>query len=131
VRTRTGKNNLEEFDLGHALRIVEALARHPHEYHGQVVALLSEPFHDFRLDARRWLQPLMANLAGEMRLRAAIPPLVGNLGHPYSFLADQSLFALARIGSEEVVAAVCDRFRRASRDFRLWASDSGTPASSA
>ena len=117
------KNNLEEFDLGHALRIVEALARQPHEYQGQIVALLSEQVHDFRHDARKWLQPLMANLAGEMRLQAAIPPLVGNLGHPYSFLADQSMFALAKIGSDDVVAAVCDQFPRASRDFRLWASD--------
>jgi hypothetical protein len=117
------KNNLEDFDLGHALRIVEALARQPHEYQGQIVALLAEKVYDFRHDARKWLQPLMANLAGELRLHAAIPPLVGNLRHPYSFLADQSMFALAKIGSDDVVAAVCDQFPRASRDFRLWASD--------
>jgi uncharacterized protein YchJ len=117
------KNNLEDFDLGHALRIVEALARQPHEYQGQMVALLAEKVQDFRHDARKWLQPLMANLAGEMRLHEAIRPLVANLGHPYSFLADQSMFALAKIGSDEVVAAVCDQFARGSRDFRLWASD--------
>ena len=117
------KNNLEEFDLGHALRIVEALARQPHDYQGQIVTLLAQRVHDFRHDTRKWLQPLMANLAGEMRLQAAIPPLVGNLGHQYSFLADQSMFALARIGSDDVVAAVCDPFPRGSRDFRLWASD--------
>ncbi len=117
------KNNIEEFDLGHALRIVEALARQAHEYQGQIVALLSEQVHDFRHDARKWLQPLMAKLAGEMRLQAAMPVLVGNLGHPFSFLSDQSLFALAKIGSEEVVAAVCDPFPRASRDFRLYASE--------
>jgi hypothetical protein len=117
------KNNLEEFDLGHALRIVEALARQPHDYQGQVEALLSEKVHDFGSDARKWLQPLMANLAGAMRLHEAIPLLVGNLGHPYSFLADQSMLALAKIGSDDVVAAVCDPFPRASRDFRLWASD--------
>jgi len=58
-----------------------------------------------------------------MRLQAAIPPLVGNLGHLYSFLSDQSLFALAKIGSDDVVAAVCDHFPHDSRDFRLWASD--------
>ena len=116
-------NNIEDFDLGHALRIVEALARQPHEYQEQIVALLSEPVHDFRHDARKWLQPLMANLAGEMRLRAAIRPLVGNLGHPYSFLGDQCMFAIAKIGGDDVVAAVCDQFPRASRDFRLWASD--------
>ena len=117
------KNNIEEFDLGHALRIVEALARQPHEYQGQIVTLLSEQVHDFRHDTRKWLQPLMANLAGVLRLHEAIPPLVANLGHQYSFLADQSMFALAKIGSDEVVAAVCDQFPRGSRDFRLWASD--------
>jgi SEC-C motif len=117
------KNNIEEFDLGHALRIVEALARQGHEHQGQIVAILSERVPDFRHDARKWLQPLMANLAGEMRLRGAIPMLVDNLGHPYSFLSDQSMFALAEIGSEEVVTAVCDRFPRASRDFRLYATD--------
>jgi hypothetical protein len=117
------KNNLEEFDLGHGVRIVEALARQPHEYQGQIIALLAEQVRDFRHDARKWLQPLMANLAGAMRLYEAIPPLVGNLGHPYSFLADQSMFALAKIGSDDVVAAVGDQFPRGSRDFRLWASD--------
>lgn len=117
------KNNIEEFDLGHALRIVEALARQPHEYQGQIVTVLTEKFHDFRHDARKWLQPLMAKLAGEMRLQEAIPLLVGNLGHPYSFLSDQSLFALAKIGSEGVVSLVCDQFPRASRDFRVYASD--------
>jgi uncharacterized protein YchJ len=58
-----------------------------------------------------------------MRLPVAIPLLVGNLGHPYSFLAEQSMFALAKIGSGDVVAAVCDQLPHASRDFRLRASD--------
>jgi uncharacterized protein YchJ len=117
------KNNIEEFNLGHALRIVEALARQPHEYHGQIAAILYVQIHDFRHDARKWLQPLMAKLAGEMRLHEAIPLLVINLGHPYSFLSDQSMYALAKIGSEEVVSLVCDLFPRASREFRLYASD--------
>jgi SEC-C motif len=117
------KNNIEEFDLGHALRIVEALARQPHKYHEQIVALLSEQVHDFLHDSRKWLQPLMAKLAGELRLQAAITPLVGNLGHRSSFLSDQSMFALEKIGTEEVVSIVCDQFPRGSRDYRLWASD--------
>lgn len=116
-------NDIEEFDLGHALRIVDALARQPHEHQRQIVAFLAQKVYDFRHDARKWLQPLLANLAGAMRLQAAIPVLVGYLGHPYSFLADQSMFALATIGTEEVVSLVCDQFPRGSRDFRLWASD--------
>jgi SEC-C motif len=117
------KNNIEEFDLGHALWIVEALARQPHEYQEQIVAILSEQVHGFHHDPRKWLQPLMAKLAGELRLQAAIPPLVGNLGHRSSFLSDQSMFALEKIGTEEVVSLVCDLFPRASSDFRLYASD--------
>jgi hypothetical protein len=116
-------NNTEEFDLGHALRIVEALARQSHQYEGQIVVVLSEEVHDFRHDARKWLQPLLAKLAGDMRSQAAVVPLVGNPGHPYSFLSDQCVFALAKIGSAEVVGAVCDRFRCASRDFRSYAGD--------
>jgi hypothetical protein len=46
------KNNIEEFDLGHALRIVEALARQPHEYQGQIVALLAEKVHDLVIGAQ-------------------------------------------------------------------------------
>jgi hypothetical protein len=112
--------------LGHAIRIVEALARQPNEYQVQIVSLLSEQVPDFRHDVRKWLQPLMAKLAGEMRLQAAIPPLVGNLGHPYRFLSDQSMFALEKIGTEEVVATACGQFSRASKDFRLWACAKST-----
>ena len=117
------KNNIEEFDLGYAQRIVEALARQQHDYQAQIVAILSEPFRDADHAGRKWLQPFMAELAGEMRLQAAIPLLVRNLGHPWSFLSDQSMFALAKIGSDDVVTAVCDQFPRASKDFRLYASD--------
>jgi hypothetical protein len=117
------KNDIEEFNLGHALRIVQALAQRPHDYQAQIITALAEQVHDFRHDARKWWQPLLANLAGEMRLQAAVPALVANLGHPYSFLSDQCMFALAKIGSDDVVAAVCDWFPRASRDFRLWASE--------
>jgi hypothetical protein len=116
------KSDLEELDLGHTLRVIEALVPQPHEYQGQIVAILSEQVHDFRNDSRKWLQPLMAKLAGEMRLQAAIPLLVGNLGHPYKFLSNESMIALVKIGTEEVVSIVCDRFPGASSSFRLYAS---------
>jgi hypothetical protein len=117
------KNNLEDIELGHALRLVEALARQPHEYQRQIVALLAEKADDFRHGARKWLQPLMANLAGQMRFHEAIPSLIANLNHPYNFLADESMFALIKIGSDDVVAAVCDQFRHGPRDVRLRSSD--------
>ena len=58
-----------------------------------------------------------------MRLQPAIPLLVRNLGHPSSFFSDQSMFALAEIGGEEVVSVVCDLFPHAVRDFRRYASE--------
>jgi hypothetical protein len=117
------KDQFEEFDVGHALRIVEALARQPHEYAAQIVSGIAAPVHDDRHDGSKWLQPLLAKLAGEMRLQAAIEPLVGNLGHRHSFLSDQSVFALAGIGNDAVVAAVADRWPSAARDFRLYAAE--------
>jgi hypothetical protein len=117
------KNNIEEFDLGRGLRFVEALARMPHEYQAQIVAILSEGQHDLRNDGRKWLQPLMATLAGKMRLHAAIPMLVSNLGHRNGFWADKCLDALIDIGSEEVVTLVSDLYPGAPDDFRLYASD--------
>jgi hypothetical protein len=117
------KDTIEEFAFGRALRIVEALARQGHPYRDEILSVLAQEVRDYRRSPLKWLQPLAACLAGAMRLPAAIPLLVPNLGHPYSFLADQSLFALARIGTEAVVEAVCGRFNGAGRDYRSWASD--------
>lgn len=115
--------HVEDFDLGHAVRIIEALARQPHAFHEQILAILSQQSHQLHDGTRRWLLPLMAILAGEMRLQGSIPLLVRNLGHPSSFLSDQCLFALAKIGNDEAVCAVCERFPHSSTDYRLYASE--------
>ena len=77
--TNKEKNTDEDIDLDHASRIIEALARQPNEYRERVLAVLSGRGDDPRR-AGKWLQPSMADLAGEMRLQAAIPLLVGSLG---------------------------------------------------
>jgi len=117
------KTNIEQFDLGHGLRIVKALVPHAHEYQGHAIGVLAQKIREFRDDPRIWLQPLLAHLAGHMRWAAASALLAGNLGNPCRFLTDQSLFALAKIGTEEVVSIVCEPFRRASQEYRLDAAD--------
>jgi hypothetical protein len=117
------KNGIENFGFGHADRIVEALARQPHQYHEQVLAVLSQEVEDYRHNPLKWLQPMMASLAGEMNLRTAIPLLASKLGHPSSVLSDQSLFALAQMGNDEVVEAVCQPFANADFEYRRYASE--------
>lgn len=116
------QQHFDELDFDHAFRIIEALALQPHEYEGQILSVLAEPLPELG-HPRRWLAPLLAKLAGEEQIESAIPLLVGNLGHPDSFVSDQSMFALAQIGTEAVVAAVCERFPRASREFRRYATE--------
>ncbi len=119
--TSREKNKLEEIDLGHASRIIEALARQPHECREHVLAVLSGQS-DKLGHMERWLRPFIADLAGEMRLHTAIPSLVGNLGYP-GYLSQRSLVALIKIGGEDVVKAVQDQYHHASREFRLDAGD--------
>jgi hypothetical protein len=117
------KANLEQFDVGHGIRIVKALAALDHGYEDRIIDILSQPVRDYRHDPRRWLRPLMAELAGEMRLESAIPLLVQNLGHPDDYLASRSLYGLSRIGTKAVVEAVCDLYPGAPAAFRLNASE--------
>ena len=117
------KIGIENFGFGHAERIVEALARQPHSYQEQILAVLSQEVEDYRHDPRKWLQPMLACLAGEMNLRTAIPLLVSKLGHPSSIFSDQCMFALAQMGDEEVVEAVCQPFLNADFEYRRYASE--------
>jgi len=117
------KNGIENFGFGHAERIVEALARQPHQYEQQMLAILDEEVADYRHDPRKWLQPMLACLAGEMNLRTAIPRLVSRLGHPSSVLSDQCMFALAQMGVDEIVEAVCEPFLNADFEYRRYASE--------
>lgn len=114
------KRLLDEFDWSRADRIVEALARHRSEYEDRIIDLLSAN----RQPQIPWLPVMVIKAAGAMRLEAAISELVQRLGHFDSYISDQSMFALAKIGTESVVSAVLDRFQKSSSvEFRHSASD--------
>ncbi|WP_135553702.1 SEC-C metal-binding domain-containing protein [Paenibacillus cymbidii] len=65
-----------------------------------------------------------AQLAGALKLEAAVPLLCGFLGSEDDLLPSKAVEALVRIGKPSVIAALTERYSPASeRDYRLFASD--------
>src|SRR5208282_3039565 len=69
-----GKPYSSDVDLGHARRVVEALARQGDKDVDRVLDLLATKVEDLETDPMRWLEIFLVMLAGEMRLEPAIPP---------------------------------------------------------
>ena len=69
------KQYTNEVNLGHAFRIVEALARHGQEFEGNGPALLSQKVEDYGQSPMKWMEPLVVRLAGQAHLDATIPLL--------------------------------------------------------
>src|SRR5262249_45580453 len=73
------EQNAGEINLGHANRIVEALARYGQESEQKVRALLSQKVTDYTGNPMMWLEPLAVRLAGQARLGTSIPLIVAKL----------------------------------------------------
>jgi hypothetical protein len=117
------KQYTNEVNLGHANRIVEALARHGQGCEGKVHALLSQKVEDYSQDPMKWMEPLVARLAGQAHLDSTIPLLVTKLQEDGGDLLNEECSeALTRIGTPSVLNAVADTFPRAKRHFRLYAT---------
>jgi len=110
-------------DVLHAELLVESLARHRAEQAGTVLKLLEGPYEPGKEALIEWLKPLVARLAGAMRLASAVPLLTEYLPHANVSLADESTTALIRIGAGTAVAAIADRWPDAGPDFRAAACD--------
>ena len=70
----------------------------------------------------KWMEPLMVELAGLLRLRAAVPILVEKLHQDDDILASNCEKALIRIASDEAVTAIAEQFPAAERHFKLYAA---------
>ena len=118
------KHFTNEVDLGHAFRIVEALARHGQTCEGRLIAYLSQDLTDDEESPMGWMGPLAAQLAGLAHLETAVPRLINQLReNGGDILNEQCARAIGRIGSPAVVHAVADAFPGASDRFRRWACD--------
>ena len=111
------------YESRYASRIVESLAQHPDEPSDIVLALLRKdcPGKDSHLIS--WLEPEIIELAGQMRLGAAVPILIGHLYSDDPVLADVATTALSRIGTDAVVETIAGDWREGSDDFRGGAAD--------
>ena len=97
-------------DIGWANGIVEALARH-RKQSKTVLALLEGQYGEEDPALIEWLRPCFADLAGEMRLEAAVPLLMDYLGDEADInMADSAGGALQRIGGEIVVREIDARW---------------------
>jgi hypothetical protein len=110
-------------DNSHAARIVKALAQHVGEKGDTVLAWLRGEYPSKRKRLTEWLTPEIIDLAGEMRLKSAIPILVEHLSSEDLSLADSATTALIRIGTDATVKAIAKDWEDGSNDFRGSAAD--------
>jgi SEC-C motif len=112
-----------EVDLGHARRIVEALARHGTECEDKIHALLEQKVQDYRQSPMKWMEPLVVRLAGQAHLESTIPLIINKLSEDGGdILNEECAQALTRIGTPAVLHAVAEAFPDANSHFRLYAT---------
>ena len=96
---------------------VESLARH-HDQAEVLLALLQRRYKGYEKNLMQWLEGFLIELAGKMRLEAAVPVLVERMLEGDMGLSDSCTMALPRIGGDVVVKALADRWRRGGGEFR-------------
>jgi hypothetical protein len=117
------KRDPKDVNLPRAGHVLEALARiGGPDCETKVVTVLAQKIFDFENNALRWLEPLLVDLAGLLRLQSAAPSIVARLHQDDDILASGCEKALIRIGSDEVVAAVAKQFPGAENHFKLYAA---------
>ncbi len=116
------KQYINEVNLPHANRLVEAIARSGERYTKKVLSILTEQVEDYTNNPMMWLEYLTVRLAGEMRLEAAVPMIVKILHEDDDLLHEEGEWALWKIGTDDVVEAVCADYAQADWSYRLFAN---------
>ena len=105
-------------DVRHSYRFIEALARHPHRA-GKVFDLLRRPYTGKDRPLVLWLEPQLMALAGMMHIEAVIPYLMKRIKkNTEDELGGSAALTLYRIGTDAVVRAIDEVWRRASDEDR-------------
>ncbi|MDF2925815.1 MAG: hypothetical protein K0R57_4729 [Paenibacillaceae bacterium] len=119
IEQSTGKY-VNEFDTTYGNEIVNELARRRCIDPEAVLQKLDA----YDPDDFSYETPYFAQLAGAMKLDAAIPSLCGFLGAVDDWLPERAGEALVHIGTASVVTALADQYFSAEAEyFRLYASD--------
>ncbi len=112
------RGNFTHSDIGWADGIVESMTRQRKKKAKVVLGWLQGEYGDEDHDMMDWLVPCFLNIAGEMRLKEAVPLLVEYLNDDDIDAADGAGRALECIGGDLVVRAIDARWHRAEADFR-------------
>ncbi len=97
--------------------VVDALSGFPEQCAERVLANLA-----VEDAANEWLEGFMIRLAGQIRLAPAIPHLVEQFNLCGEWLCEEAEEALQRIGTDEAVAEIAERYLESGGAFRLAAA---------
>ena len=104
-------------DLHRGKRLVEVLSRH-RGMGDAVVSLLERKYRGMDRNLMEWLEPMVAELAGMMRLDEAIPVLVERLHEDDLNLPNSCWIALSTIANDRVVETIADHWKNGDERFR-------------
>jgi hypothetical protein len=85
--------------------------------------LLNRRYKGYEKNLMEWLESLLIELAGKMRLQAAVPILVERMLEDDLGLNDSSSTALSWMGGDVVAGALADHWHGNSGDFRTGAAE--------
>jgi len=116
------KQDAEEADFEHANRVARTLARHGERSVERILEHLNKDIVNFETDPMAWLEILLVELAGEMRLESAIGLVVKKLHEEGDVLSEECVEALGKIGTDAAASAVAEGWLEASWEYRLYAT---------
>ena len=102
--------------------IVESLGRH-HDKAEVLLPLLQRRYKGYEKNLMQWLEGFLIELAGQMRLEAAVPVLVERMLEDDERLSDSCVTALPYLGGDSVARALADQWRRGGGEFRRGAAE--------
>ena len=105
-------------ELDFAGRIVKALARHPDYSAPQVLSI----FADESDQTGSWLELFAIDLAGDLRLKPAVPHLITSLKNQDDWSHEECYHALSKIGGDSVVQQLADEWQGGDLDLKLSAA---------
>jgi hypothetical protein len=111
-----------EADIGRADLLVEAIGRDAASA-DRVMSLLATKVEKIEGNPMTWMEGLAIGIAGELRIKPAIPVLIGKLRADLGdWINQECTNALSKIGGDEVAVAIEKEFE-STWEFRLYAAD--------
>jgi hypothetical protein len=105
-------------DSRHHRRLMRVLGRMKNDGADQVLNLLKGIYRGTDRGVMQWADAWIVELAGEMRLKEAIPLIIDRLFERNEPVLDECSFALTKIGGDDVVEAISEIWSTADFEIR-------------